>query len=121
MKTFPHRRTHCGAKGRLPRDQIKGREGDAGTDEDGWSGRDVGLSVRPIRSFLKDVLLDVPRPTLSRDDPSAEPEEERPVPRNMKITQDVPKKFGYTPGCAKCKKLSRNEYSHPGLALSHQN
>ena len=34
-KTFPHRRTHCGTKGRRPRDQIKGREGDAGTDDDG--------------------------------------------------------------------------------------
>ena len=67
---------------------------------------------------LKDVLLDVPRPILSRDDPSAEPEEERPVPRNMKITQDILKKFGYTPGCAKCRKLSRNEYSHPSLAHS---
>ena len=28
------------------------------------------------------------------------------------------KKSGYTPGCAKCVKLSRNEYSHPGLAHS---
>ena len=57
---------------------------------------------------LKDVLPDVPRPILSRDCPSAEPEEERPVPRNMKITQDILKKFGYTAGCAKCKKMSRN-------------
>ena len=32
--TFPHRRTRCGAKGRRPRDQIKGREGDAGTDDE---------------------------------------------------------------------------------------
>ena len=54
---------------------------------------------------LKDVLLGVPRPILSRDDPSAEPEEERLVPRNMKITQDILKKFGYTPGCAKCRKI----------------
>ena len=67
---------------------------------------------------LKDVLPDVPRPILSRDDPSAEPEEERLVPRNMKITQDILKKFGCTPGCAKCRKLSRNEYSHPSLAHS---
>ena len=67
---------------------------------------------------LRDVLPDVPRPTLSRDDPSVEPEEERPVPRNMKITQDILKKFGYTPGCTKCMKLSRNEYSHPNLAHS---
>ena len=56
---------------------------------------------------LRDVLPDVPRPTLSRDDPSVEPEEERPVPRNMKITQDILKKFGHTPGCAKCRKWSR--------------
>ena len=61
-------------------------------------------------------MPDVHRPILSRDDPSAEAEEERLVPRNMKITQDIPKKFGYTPGCAKCRKLSRNEYSHPSLA-----
>ena len=66
---------------------------------------------------LKDVLPDVPRPTI-RDDPAVEIEEERPVPRNMKITQDIPKKFGYTPGCAKCRRLSRNEYSHPSLAHS---
>ena len=33
---------------------------------------------------LKDVLPDVPRPTLIRDDPAVEIEEERPVPRNMK-------------------------------------
>ena len=58
------------------------------------------------------------RPILSRDDPPAEPKAERPVPRNMKITQDNLKKFGYTPGCAKCRKLSRNEYSHPSLAHS---
>ena len=61
---------------------------------------------------LKDVLPDVPRPTI-RDDPAVEIEEERPVPRNMKITQDI-----YTPGCAKCRRLSRNEYSHPSLAHS---
>ena len=67
---------------------------------------------------LKGVLLVVPRPILSRDDPSVEPDEERPVPRNMKISQDIVKKFGYTPICAKCRKLSRNEYSQPGLAHS---
>ena len=67
---------------------------------------------------LKDVLPDVPRPILSRDDPLAESEIERPVPRNMKITQDILKKFGYTPGCAKCRRLSRNQYSHPSLAHS---
>ena len=44
--------------------------------------------------------------------------EERPVPRNMKISQDTVKKCGYTPGCAKSRKLSHNEYSHPGLAHS---
>ena len=55
---------------------------------------------------LKNVLPNVPRPILSRDDPSAEPEEERPVPRTMKITQDILKKFGYTPGCAKMYELS---------------
>ena len=67
---------------------------------------------------LRDVLPDVPCPTLSRDDPSVEPEEERLVPRNMKITQDILKKFGHTPGCAKCRKLSRNEYSHTSMAHS---
>ena len=55
-----------------------------------------------LLEFLS-ALLDVPRPTLSRDDPSVEPEEERPVPRNMTISQDIPKKFGHTPGCAKCR------------------
>ena len=37
---------------------------------------------------------------------------------NMKISQDILKKFGCMPGCAKCRKLSRNEYFHPGLAHS---
>ena len=54
---------------------------------------------------LKNVLPNVPRPILSRDDPSAEPEEERPVPRTMKITPDILKKFGYTPGCAKMQEI----------------
>ena len=36
----------------------------------------------------------------------------------MKISQDILKQFGYTPVCAKCRKLSRNEQSHPGLAHS---
>ena len=67
---------------------------------------------------LKDVLPDVPRPILSRDDPSVEPDEERLVPRNVNISQDILRKFGHTPGCAKCRKLWRSEYSHPGLAHS---
>ena len=67
---------------------------------------------------LRDALPDVPRPTLSRGERPCVPVEERPVPRNMKISQDILKKFGYTPGCAKCRKLSRNEFSHPGLAHS---
>ena len=67
---------------------------------------------------LRDALPDVPRPTLSRDEPPFVPVEERPVPRNMNISRDILKKFRYTPGCAKCRKLSRNEYSHPGLAHS---
>ena len=37
---------------------------------------------------------------------------------NMKISKDILQKFGYTPGYAKCRKLSRNDYSHPGLAHS---
>ena len=67
---------------------------------------------------LRDVLPDVPRPILSPDEPPLLPFEERPVPRNRKKSQDSLRKFGYTPGCAKCRKLSRNEYSHPGLAHS---
>ena len=67
---------------------------------------------------LRDVLPDVPRQILSRDEPPFSPDEERLVPLNMNITQDIFKKFGYTPGCAKCRKLSHNEYSHPGLAHS---
>ena len=67
---------------------------------------------------LRDALPDVPRPILSRGEPPLVPVDERPVPRNMKISQDILKKFGCTPGCAKCRKLSRNEYSHPGLAHS---
>ena len=76
------------------------------------------LNAMGPSGVLKDVLPDVPRPILSRDEPPFLPVEERPVPRNMKITQDILKKFGYTPGCAKCRKLSRNGYSHPGLAHS---
>ena len=57
---------------------------------------------------------------LSWDDPTIVPDEERPVPRNMKITHDIFKKFGFTPGCAKCWKLSRNEYSRPSLARSQE-
>ena len=67
---------------------------------------------------VRDVLPDVPRPILSRDEPPFLLVEERPVPRNMKITQDIPRKFGHTPDCAKCRKLSRSEYSHPSLAHS---
>ena len=52
---------------------------------------------------LRDVLSDVPRPILSRDEPPFVPAEERPVPRNMNISQDILRKFGYTPGCAKCR------------------
>ena len=63
---------------------------------------------------LRDVLPDVPRPILSRDEPPFVPAEERTVPRNMKISQDILN----TPGCAKCRKWSRNAYSHPGLAHS---
>ena len=55
---------------------------------------------------LRDVLPDVPRPILSPDEPPFVPAEERPVPSNMKIS----KKFGYTPGCAKCRKIFRNDY-----------
>ena len=70
---------------------------------------------------LRDALPDVPRPALSRGEPPLVPVEERPVSRNMTISQDILKKFGYTPGCAKCwKKLARNEYSHPGLAHSQE-
>ena len=67
---------------------------------------------------LRDVLPDVLRPILSRDEPPFVPAEERPVPRNMNISQEFLKKFGYTPGLAKCRKLSRNEYSNTGLAYS---
>ena len=38
---------------------------------------------------LRDVFPDVPRPILSWDEPPFLPDEERPVPRNMKITQDI--------------------------------
>ena len=67
---------------------------------------------------LRDVLPSVPRPILSRDEPPLSFVEERPVPRNMNISQDILWKFERTPGCAKCWKLSHNEYSHPGLAHS---
>ena len=66
---------------------------------------------------MRDVLPDVSRPILSWDEPFLLVEE-RPVPRNMNISQDILRKFGYTPGCAKCRKLSHNEYSHTGLAHS---
>ena len=65
-----------------------------------------------VRSgVLRDALLDVPRPILSRDEPPFGPVEERLVPKKRNISQGILKKFGYTPGCAKCRKLSRNEYS----------
>ena len=67
---------------------------------------------------LRGALPGIPRPTLGRGVRPCVPVEERPVPRHMKIAQDILKKFGYTPGCAKCRKLSRNEFSHPGLAHS---
>ena len=38
---------------------------------------------------LRDVLPDVSRPILSRDEPPFVLAEERPVPRNMKISQDI--------------------------------
>ena len=39
---------------------------------------------------MRDALPDVPRPILSRDEPPFVPVEERPVPRNMQISQDIP-------------------------------
>ena len=38
----------------------------------------------------------------------------------MKIKHDIIKRFGDTPGCAKSRKLSRNECSHPSLAHSQE-
>ena len=72
-----------------------------------------------LSGVLKDVLPDDPRPILSRDEPLA-PDEECSVPRNMKITHDIIKRFGYTPGCTKCCKLSRTECSFPSLAHSQE-
>ena len=74
----------------------------------------------PPSGVSRDVLPDVPRPTLSRDDPTFAPDDDRPVPQNMKITHDIIKRFGYTPGCTKCRKLSRDEYSHPSFAHSEE-
>ena len=34
-KTFPYGKTYCGKQERRPCDQIKGSEGDIGTDDDG--------------------------------------------------------------------------------------
>ena len=53
---------------------------------------------------LKDLLPDVPGPILSRDEPTFVPDEERPVPRNMKITNGIVKKFGCHP--------AKNNYSY---------
>ena len=75
---------------------------------------------------LRDVLPDVPpRPILSRDEPPSVNVQERPVQKKMNISQDILNKFGYTPGCAKCRTVSRNEYSLPFRlgtfsGLSHQ-
>ena len=71
----------------------------------------IKCSLWAPSGVLRDVLPDVPRPILSRDEPPFLPDEEGPVSRNMKITQDILRKIGYTPGCTKCRKLSRNEYS----------
>ena len=46
-----------------------------------------------LSGVLKDVLPDVPRPILTRDEPPFAAIEERPVPRNMKISQDILNKF----------------------------
>ena len=48
---------------------------------------------------LRDVLPDVPRPILSRDEPPLVPVDERPVPRNVQISQDILKKYGYARVC----------------------
>ena len=69
------------------------------------------MALRASQKVLRDFLPDVPRPILSRDEPPFLRVEERPVPRNIKISQDIVRKFGFTPGGAKCRKLSRNEYS----------
>ena len=60
---------------------------------------------------LRDVLPDVPRPTLNQDHLTETLDEERPVPQHMRMTRDIIKRLEYTPICAKCKKLSRNEFS----------
>ena len=49
---------------------------------------------------LRDVLPDVPRQILSRDEPQIFPVEDRPVPGNMKFSQDNLRKIGYTLGLA---------------------
>ena len=94
---------------------TRGRENDSIPKNTLWHAR--ALRVEFPSAVLRDVLPDVPRPIPSRDEPFL-PVDERPVPRNMNISQDILKTFGYTPGCAKCRKLSRNKYSHPGLAHS---
>ena len=67
---------------------------------------------------LRDVLPDVPRSILSRDEAPFLLVGEGPVSRKMKTSQDNLKKFRYTPNCANWRKRSHNEQSHPSLAQS---
>ena len=119
-KTIPYSRTFCGTKG-----VIRSRAMKAMPEETTLDDLDaINSSPWASTGVLRGVLPDVPRPMLSRDEPPFLPVEERPVPRNMKNSQDILRKIGYTPGCAKCRKLSRNEYSHSRLGtlsrLSYQ-
>ena len=96
-KTIPYRRTCCGTKGVIRSRAVKAMPEETTLDDlDAIKG-----SPWAPTGVFRDVLPDVPRPMLSRDEPPFLPVKERPVPRNMLISQDILRKIGYTPGCAK--------------------
>ena len=97
-KTFPYRRTYRGTQGRRSCDQIKGSEGmpEETTLE---SLNTIKGSPCAPSGVLRDVLLDVPRQILSRDESPFLPVEERPLPRNMKFSQDILKAVQIAGNC----------------------
>ena len=67
---------------------------------------------------LRSVLLDVPRPILSGDEPPFFLVEERPVPRNMKIFARHSQEVRVHARLCKMQETVAQKYSHPGLAHS---
>ena len=80
-----------------------------------------GIPSAP-KGAVQDDVPDVEVPRVS-DGPEGEPEgpegePEMPVPRSMRITQDVVERLGYSDKCLKCRCWARGDYSRPGLGHS---